>query len=106
MATAMCSTRLALPTQRRTAALARPFSAARLPSRRPLAVRAAADRSDNKQQQEVAATVLLAAAGLLAPLVLDTGAAEAVPALLKGRTFALIHPVSGVGSTALPGIPS
>ena len=37
-------------------------------------------------------TALLAAAGLLAPLLLDQEAAMAVPALIKGRTFSLIHP--------------
>ncbi|PRW20444.1 plant F21F14-40 [Chlorella sorokiniana] len=56
-------------------------------------VRASADRQDAPQaQQELAATALLAAAGLLAPMVLDTEAAQAVPELLKGRTFSLIHP--------------
>ncbi|KAI7840105.1 hypothetical protein COHA_006146 [Chlorella ohadii] len=55
-------------------------------------VRASADRQEAPQAQQVAATALLAAAGLLAPMVLDTEAAQAVPELLKGRTFSLIHP--------------
>ena len=55
-------------------------------------VRASADREAAPQAEQLAATALLAAAGLLAPMVLDTEAAQAVPELLKGRTFSLIHP--------------
>ena len=39
-----------------------------------------------------ASTAVLAMAGLLAPLLLDTNSALAVPSLLTGRSFALIHP--------------
>jgi hypothetical protein len=59
-------------------------------------VRAAADPKPSAQEaeaaQQAATTALLAAAGLLAPLVLDAEAAQAVPELLKGRTFSLMHP--------------
>lgn len=59
-------------------------------------VRAAADPKPSAQEaeaaQQAATTALLAAAGLLAPMVLDAEAAQAVPALLKGRTFSLMHP--------------
>lgn len=60
-------------------------------------VRASADRHLAPQAEQVAATALLAAAGLLAPMVLDTEAAQAVPEILKGRTFSLIHPGEWLG---------
>ena len=114
MASALCTPRpLGLvrhaPTRGMAQGPARP--AARLPQ----VVRASSDRKvaqQQAQQQErertalaapsplravapVAASALLAAAGVLLPLALDAGAAHAVPELLKGRTFSLIHPVSG-----------
>lgn len=72
----------------------KPRSSARPASlRRPMTlVRASADRQEAPQAEQVAATALLVAAGLLAPMVLDTEAAQAVPDLIKGRTFSLIHP--------------
>jgi hypothetical protein len=45
-----------------------------------------------EQEQAVAATALLASAGLLLPLLLDADMAQAAPELLKGRTFSLLHP--------------
>lgn len=70
--------------------------APRLSVRRSVApLRAQADKdaaASSQQQQEFAVTAALAAAGLLLPLVLDTESAQAVPDLIKGRTFSLIHP--------------
>lgn len=56
-----------------------------------LVVRAMVQKEQNNGH-EARNVALLAAAGLLAPLVLDADAAQAVPELLKGRTFSLIHP--------------
>ncbi|KAL4450236.1 hypothetical protein ABPG77_010905 [Micractinium sp. CCAP 211/92] len=57
-------------------------------------VRASADREQKAEEEQAtaAATTLLAAAGLLAPFLLDTESAMAVPEILKGRTASLIHP--------------
>lgn len=57
-------------------------------------VRASADRQQQPEEEQAtaAATTLLAAAGLLAPFLLDTDSAMAVPEILKGRTASLIHP--------------
>ncbi|KAL4854865.1 Methyl-CpG-binding domain protein 2 [Chlorella vulgaris] len=61
-----------------------------------IAVRAAAEPKSAAERAEetqaAATTALLVTAGLLAPLLLDADAAQAVPELLKGRTFSLIHP--------------
>ncbi|EFN52449.1 hypothetical protein CHLNCDRAFT_32535 [Chlorella variabilis] len=66
------------------------------PLRRSIAVRGSADQKPMAQaaqeQQQLATTAVLAAAGLLAPFVLDAEAAQAVPEILKGRIFSLIHP--------------
>ena len=86
---ALAGSRLPL---RRSAA----FRSASAPLRARLAVvRAAADQEPARAQEasaEATTTALLAAAGLLAPLLLDTESAQAVPDLIKGRTFSLIHP--------------
>ena len=72
----------------------RPASA---PLRRGMAVvRASGDRESAQaamEAEQLTTTALLVAAGLLGPLLLDADSAQAaVPALIKGRTFSLIHP--------------
>ena len=72
----------------------RPASA---PLRRGMTVvRASGDRESAQaamEAEQLTTTALLVAAGLLAPLLLDADSAQAaVPALIKGRTFSLIHP--------------
>lgn len=68
------------------------------PARRALCVvRASADLEPKQllkddEHAAAATTALLATAGLLAPLLLDTESALAVPDIIKGRTFSLIHP--------------
>lgn len=55
-------------------------------------VRAQADdKASSALEPEALTTAALAATALLLPLVLPESA-EAVPALIKGRTFSLIHP--------------
>jgi hypothetical protein len=59
-------------------------------------VRAWEDRESAQaamEAEQLTTTALLVAAGLLGPLLLDANTAQAaVPALIKGRTFSLIHP--------------
>ncbi|PSC70229.1 plant F21F14-40 [Micractinium conductrix] len=86
---ALVGSRTAAPSRRPAAASAAPLRACST-----LAVRASSDRPQQSAEEAsaVTTTALLAAAGLLAPLLLDQEAAMAVPALIKGRTFSLIHP--------------
>ena len=107
MATMQCSSgQLRLPAR----PLARASFRAARSAPRALVVRAAASQG-RRTVEEQSAVVLLAAAGVLAPLVLHTEAAQAVPELLTGRTASLIHPgrlTRGRGSRALalPSSPS
>ena len=107
MATMQCSSgQLRLPAR----PLARASFRAARSAPRALVVRAAASQG-RRTAEEQSAVVLLAAAGVLAPLVLHTEAAQAVPELLTGRTASLIHPgrlTRGRGSRALalPSSPS
>ena len=102
--------------QLRTFGTALPLRAGACRAARPVqavVVRASAQHKQQQQQQQQshgvtdsgrqqtqlppsasagATTAVLAMAGLLAPLLLDTDSALAVPALLTGRSFALIHP--------------
>lgn len=60
-------------------------------------VRAQADdKFPQPLEPEALTTAALATAALLLPLALPESA-EAVPAIIKGRTFSLIHPGAGAG---------
>lgn len=84
----------ALPAAKRVGAL-RPAARAALAPIRASAQRPQAQQKTEAEQQaqaEQMGTAALAVAALLLPLVLDAEAAQAAPAILKGRTFSLIHP--------------